>query len=40
MPSLGGWKLEKGEKRERFWAFAEALIEEASKLNPNYTILP
>ncbi|HLO50914.1 MAG TPA: hypothetical protein VK211_21035 [Kamptonema sp.] len=39
MPSLGGWKFEKGEKRDRFYAFAEALIEEISKLNPNYTII-
>jgi regulator of replication initiation timing len=39
MPSLGGWKLEKGEKRERFWAFANALIEESAKLDPNYSLL-
>jgi len=39
MPSLGGWTFEKGEKRDRFYAFAEALIAEASKLNPNYTII-
>jgi myosin heavy subunit len=39
MPSVGGWKFEKGEKRDRFYAFASALIEEASKLNPNYTII-
>ncbi len=46
MPSLGGWKFEKGEKRDRFYAFASALIEEASKLdqklhhNPALTIWP
>ncbi|CBN55372.1 MULTISPECIES: hypothetical protein [Kamptonema] len=39
MPSLGGWKFEKGEKRDRFYAFASALIEEASKLDQNYTII-
>ncbi|WP_449416169.1 hypothetical protein [Phormidium nigroviride] len=39
MPSLGGWKLEKGEKRERFWAFANAMIEEVVKLDPNYSLL-
>ncbi len=39
MPSVGGWKFDSGEKRDRFYAFAEALIVEASKLNPNYTII-
>ena len=39
VPSVGGWKFEKGEQRDRFSAFAEALIAEASKLNPNYTII-
>ena len=39
MPSLGGWKFDSGEKRDRFYAFASALIEEASKLDQNYTII-
>lgn len=39
MPSVGGWKFDSGEKRDRFYVFAEALIAEASKLNPNYTLI-
>ena len=39
MPCVGGWKFDSGEQRDRFSAFAEALIAEASKLNPNYTII-
>ncbi len=38
MPSFGGWSFKKGE-RERFYLLAEALIEEISKLDPNYTII-
>ncbi|MEG3969819.1 hypothetical protein QUA00_19680 [Microcoleus sp. T2B6] len=39
MPSVGGWKFRKGENRGRFYAFASALIAEASKLDQNYTII-
>jgi hypothetical protein len=39
-PGIEGWRLErKLEKRERFFAFANALIDEISKLDPNYTAL-
>ncbi len=39
LPSQGGWKFEKGEKRERYYAFALALIDEIAKLDPNYSIV-
>ena len=39
MPSVGGWKFDSGEKRDRFYVFAEALIAEVSKLDQNYTII-
>lgn len=34
------WRLlKRNEKRERFWGFANELIEEAGKLDPNYSLL-
>jgi hypothetical protein len=36
---MGSWKFEKGEKRERFYAFADALIEKAAKLDTNYSLI-